>query len=98
MKNILENEIPYYAVCLSKKSAHEILVYTNMVEIFETVGIDYCQGPEKGVAYQCFSQLFSTYEATMGKNEQCRDCANEAAYFLRFYVSGQKQRRSCTSV
>ena len=27
-----------------------------------------------------------------------RDCANEAAYFLRFYVSGQKQRRSCTSV
>ena len=71
MKNILENEIPYYAVCLSKKSAHEILVYTNMVEIFKTVGIDYRQGPEKGVGYQCFSQLFSTYEATMVKNEQC---------------------------
>ena len=55
VKNILENEIPYYAVCLSKKSAQEILVYTNMVEIFKTVGIDYLQGPEKGVGYQCFS-------------------------------------------
>jgi len=42
-----------------------------MVEIFKTVGINYCQGPEKGVGFQCFSELFSAYEATMVKNEQC---------------------------
>ena len=42
-----------------------------MVEIFQTVGIDYRQGPEKGVGFQCFSELLSAYEATMVKNEQC---------------------------
>ena len=42
-----------------------------MVEIFKTVSIDYRQGPEKGVGFQCFPELFSAYEATMVKNEQC---------------------------
>ena len=45
-----------------------------MVEIFKTVGINYCQGPEKGVGFQCFSELFSAYEVTMVKNEQWKIC------------------------
>ena len=57
-------------VYLSLKKAHEILVYTKMVEIFQTVGIDYRHGPEKGVGFQCFSELLSAYEATMVKNVQ----------------------------
>ena len=44
-----------------------------MVEIFKTVSIDYRQGPEKGIGYQCFSQLFLTSEATMVKNEQWKE-------------------------
>ena len=58
-------------VYLSLKKAHKILVYTTMVENFQTVGIDYHHGPEKGVGFQCFSELLSAYEATMVKNEQC---------------------------
>ena len=42
-----------------------------MVEIFQTVGIDYRHGPEKGVGFQCFSELLSAYEATMVKDVQC---------------------------
>ena len=41
-----------------------------MVEIFKAVSIDYRQGPEKGVGFQCFPELFSAYEATIVKNEQ----------------------------
>ena len=42
-----------------------------MVENFKTAGIDYGHGPEKGVEFQCFSELLSAYKATMVRNEQC---------------------------
>ena len=42
-----------------------------MVEIFKTAGIDYRHGPEKGVGFQCFSEVLSASEATMVKNERC---------------------------
>ena len=45
------------------KRAQEILVNTNMVEIFKTAGIDYRHGPEKGVGFQCFSEVSSASEA-----------------------------------
>ena len=52
------------------KRAQEILVNTNMVEIFKTAGIDYRHGPEKGVGFQYFSEVSPASKAMMVKNEQ----------------------------